>query len=97
MAIQIEAARWLVYYCADLRSRGLSHTKELSYAKYFATELAIKVSAEAIKLHGAYGLVDDYLLEHHYRDAIMSTMVGGTPNMHKLIIGRELLGTDAVR
>ena len=97
MAIQVEAARWLVYRCADLRTRGVSHTKELSYAKYFTTELAIKVSAEAIKLHGAYGLVDDYLLEHHYRDAIMSTMVGGTPNMHKLIIGRELLGIDAVR
>lgn len=57
----------------------------------------MRVSAEAIRLHGAYGCTDDLPVEHHYRDAILSTILGGTTEMHKLTIGRELLGIDAVR
>ena len=61
-----------------------------------ATELAVRASAEAIRLHGAYGCTDDFPVEHHYRDAVLSTIFGGTTEMHKLIIGRELLGINAL-
>ncbi len=96
MAAEIEAVRWQVYYAGELKSKGLRHAKELSSAKWLATELAVRASAEAIRLHGAYGCTDDFPVEHHYRDAVLSTILGGTTEMHKLTIGRELLGINAM-
>jgi alkylation response protein AidB-like acyl-CoA dehydrogenase len=96
MQAEIETTRWQVYYAAELKSKGAPHTKELSAAKWLATELAVRVSAEAIRLHGAYGCTDDFPVEHHYRDAILSTILGGTTEIHKLTIGRELLGVNAM-
>lgn len=96
MQAETEAIRWQVYYAAELKSKGLPHAKELSSAKWLATELAVRASAEAIRLHGAYGCTDDFPVEHHYRDAILSTILGGTTEMHKLTIGRELLGINAI-
>ncbi len=96
MQAEIEASRWQVYYAAELKSKGAPHTKELSAAKWLATELAVRVSAEAIRLHGAYGCTDDFPVEHHYRDAVLSTILGGTTEIHKLTIGRELLDINAM-
>jgi alkylation response protein AidB-like acyl-CoA dehydrogenase len=96
MQANIQAIRWQVYYAADLKSKGLPHAKELSAAKWLAADLAIKVSSDAIRLHGAYGATDDFNIEHHYRDAILCTILGGTAEMHKLTIGRDLLGINAM-
>jgi len=96
MAAQIDVMRNYVYYLGYLKNKGIKHVKETSYAKYQAAELAMRASAEAIQLHGAYGCVDDYPVEHHYRDAILTTILGGTANIHKLTIGRELLGINAI-
>ncbi len=96
MAAEIEPLRWQLYYAADLKDQGKPHGKELSSAKWLASELAVKASAEAIRLHGAYGCTDEYDLEHHYRDAVLSTILGGTSEMHKLMIGRELIGINAM-
>jgi butyryl-CoA dehydrogenase len=96
MQAEIEAIRWQVYYAGELKSKGLPHAKELSAAKWLATDLAVRVSAEAIRLHGAYGCTDDFPVEHHYRDAILSTILGGTREMHQLTIGRALLDINAM-
>jgi len=96
MFVQVQATRWQVYYAAELKSKGGPHGKELSAAKWLSTELAVKASAEAIRLHGAYGCTDDYPIEHHYRDAILGTILGGTTEMHKLTIGRELTEINAI-
>jgi alkylation response protein AidB-like acyl-CoA dehydrogenase len=96
MEAEIEAIRWLVYHVSDLKTKGLRHAKEISSAKWLATELAVRASAEAIRLHGAYGCTDDFPVAHHYRDAVLSTILGGTTEMHKLTIGRELLGINAM-
>jgi butyryl-CoA dehydrogenase len=96
MQAETEAIRWQVYYAAELKSKGRPHRKELSAAKWLASELALRASAEAIRLHGAYGCTDDFPVEHHYRDAVLSTILGGTTEMHKLTIGRELLGINAM-
>ena len=93
---EIMSVRWLVYYTADLMSRGLPHQKELSSAKWLASELAVRASADAIRIHGAYGCTDDYPVAHHYRDAVLTTILGGTTEMHKLTIGRELLEINAL-
>jgi butyryl-CoA dehydrogenase len=96
MQAEIEAIRWQVYYAAELKSQGKPHGKELSAAKWLASELAVRVSSEAIRLHGAYGCTDDFPVEHHYRDSVLSTILGGTTEMHKLLIGRELLDINAM-
>jgi alkylation response protein AidB-like acyl-CoA dehydrogenase len=96
MEAEIEAVRWLVYYVSDLKSKRLTHAKEISSAKWLASELAVRVSAEAIRLHGAYGCTDDFPVVHHYRDAVLNTILGGTTEIHKLTIGRELLGINAM-
>lgn len=96
VAAESEAVRWQVYYAAELKSKGLPHARQLSSAKWLASELAVRASAEAIRLHGAYGCTDDFPVEHHYRDAVLTTILGGTTEMHKLMIGRELLGINAM-
>ena len=96
MAAQIDLMRLYLYYLGDLKDRGVPHIKETSYCKYLAAEMAVRISAEAIKLHGAYGCIDDFLVEHHYRDAMLATILGGTEEIHKLIVGRELLGINAL-
>jgi butyryl-CoA dehydrogenase len=96
MQAEISAVRWQVYYAAELKSQGKPHAKELSAAKWLASELAVRVSGEAVRLHGAYGCTDDFPVEHHYRDSVLSTILGGTTEMHKLLIGRELLDINAM-
>ena len=61
MEAEIEAVRWLVYYVSDLKTKRLPHAKEISSAKWLASELAVRVSAEAIRLHGAYGCTDSHV------------------------------------
>jgi len=97
MATKIEAARWLTYRAADLKSRGIRHIKEMSYAKYFATETALWVASQAVKIHGSFGTIDDYPVGHHYQDAITATILGGTAQMHQLTIGQQLLEMAAFR
>ncbi len=96
MYAEISAIRWQVYYAAYLKDKGLPHTKELSAAKWLSSELAVKASEEAIRIHGAYGCSDEYPVAHHYLDAILSNILGGTTEIHKLTIGRELTGINAM-
>lgn len=97
MATRIEAARWLTYRAADLKSRRVRHIKEMSYAKYFAAETALWVSSQAVKIHGSFGTIDDYPVGHHYQDAITATILGGTAQIHQLTIGQQLLEMAAFR
>ena len=97
MATKIEAARWLAYYVADLKSRGVRHIKEMSYAKYFSTEMALWVTSQAVKIHGSFGTIDDYPVGHHYQDAVVATILGGTAQIHQLTIGQQLLEMAAFR
>ncbi len=95
MAAELMAVRWQVYYAAHLKSKNFPHAKELSAAKMLASDLAVRAAEQAIRVHGAYGCTDDYPVARHYRDAILTTILGGTREMHKLTIGRELLGLNA--
>jgi len=97
MATRIQAARWLTYHAAFLKSRGIRHIKEMSYAKYFAAETALWVSSQAVKIHGSFGTFDDYPVGYHYQDAITATILGGTSQMHQLTIGQQLLELAAFR
>jgi alkylation response protein AidB-like acyl-CoA dehydrogenase len=97
LATEIEAARLLTYRAAWMADRG-QFTKEfvpyLSMAKYYATELAVKTSGEALQMLGAAGYMKDHPLELYYRDAKQLTIVEGTSQVQLGLIARGVLDHD---
>ena len=99
MAIQIEAARLLVYQGAWLVDQGKhqrEHAALLSIAKAFATEMAVKVSSDALQVLGAQGYMMDHPLERHYRDARQLMIVEGTSQIQRVVIARALMERELV-
>lgn len=95
MAVETEAARLLVWKVAALRDRGEPAGREVSMAKYFASEAAVRAARNAIQVHGGIGYVAEYPVERYLRDAIALTLYEGTTQIQKLIIGRDTLGIAA--
>jgi len=99
MAIEIEAARMLVYRAAWLVDQG-KYTREyahhLSIAKAFATEMANRVAFNALQVLGAQGYMKDHPLERHYRDARQLMIVEGTSQIQRLVISRALIDRTLV-
>ncbi|HLA18832.1 MAG TPA: acyl-CoA dehydrogenase family protein, partial [Dehalococcoidia bacterium] len=96
-AIEIEAARRLVYHAASLVDDGKydrQHAPYLSIAKTFATEMSIRVASDAIQILGAQGYMKDHPLERHYRDARQLTIVEGTSQIQRLVIARAMIQGD---
>jgi alkylation response protein AidB-like acyl-CoA dehydrogenase len=91
MATQIEAASLLTYQAADLKNKGINVNKESAMAKYFASEVAVKVSTEAVQIFGGYGYTKDYPAEKYYRDSKLCTIGEGTSEIQKLVISRAIL------
>ena len=92
MAVQIEAARQLVWHAAALRDAGRPCLKEASMAKLFATEMAERVCSDAIQVHGGYGYVADFPVERIYRDVRVCQIYEGTSDIQRMVIGRALAG-----
>lgn len=95
MAVELEAARLLTFNCAALADAKQPYGLESSYAKYFATEAAIRAADAAIQIHGGYGYVEEYGVAKYLRDARATTLYEGTSQIQKLIIGRALTGHSA--
>lgn len=93
MATQIEAAEMLIYQAADLKNRGEKMTKQSAMAKYYASEIAVKVSNEAVQIFGGYGYTKDFPVEKYYRDSKLCTIGEGTSEIQKLVISREILNS----
>jgi len=91
MGLEFEAAELLTMQAADLKNRGQKVTKESAYAKYYASEVAVKVSTEAVQIFGGYGYTKDFPVEKFYRDSKLCTIGEGTSEIQKLVIARELL------
>ncbi|MDA1010027.1 MAG: acyl-CoA dehydrogenase family protein, partial [Chloroflexi bacterium] len=94
MAIEIEAARLLVYqacWMVDQGRYGPQDAHMLSIAKAFATEMANRVASEALQILGAQGYMEDHPLERHYRDARQLMIVEGTSEIQRLVISRALI------
>lgn len=90
-ATEIQAARWLVYHAAWLKSQGKPYTKQASMAKLFATEMAERVCRNAIQIHGGYGYSREYPVERIYRDTRLMTIGEGTSEIQRLVIARHVL------
>jgi butyryl-CoA dehydrogenase len=96
MVVKRDAARLLVWRAGALKNRGVRNTVETSIAKYYATEAAVECANAAIQVHGGSGYVDDYPVERYLRDARVTTLYEGTSQIHKLIIGRDATGINAM-
>jgi alkylation response protein AidB-like acyl-CoA dehydrogenase len=94
--VKRDAARMLVYRAGALKDRGEPNTVETSIAKFYATEAAVDCANAAIQVHGGSGYVDDYPVERYLRDARVTTLYEGTSQIHKLIIGRDATGINAM-
>ena len=91
MAMDVEAARLLVYNAARLRDQGLPFLTEAAMCKVFSSEVAERVTSQAINLFGGYGFVHDYPVEKLYRDAKIGQIYEGTSNMQLMTIAKHLL------
>lgn len=91
MAIQIEAARLLVYQCADLHDRGLPLGDKAAMAKVMSNEMCMKVTTDVVQLMGAAGYTREYPAERYMRDAKVFALGGGTTQIQRNIIARNIL------
>src|SRR6185369_2949985 len=91
MATEIEAAELLTYQAADMKNRHLKMTKQAAFAKYYASEVGVRVSTEAVQIFGGYGYTKDFPVEKFYRDSKLCTIGEGTSEIQKIVISREVL------
>jgi len=91
MATEIEAARMLCLKAAWLKDQGLPYAQASSMAKLYASQVAMKVTVEAVQIHGGYGFVKEYHVERLMRDAKITQIYEGTSEIQRIIISREIL------
>lgn len=92
MAVDVEAARLLVYNGARLRDAGMPFLTEAAMAKYYSSQIAEEVASKAIEIHGGVGITKDYPVEKLYRDVKIGRIYEGTSNMQLATISKKLLG-----
>ena len=88
MATKIELARLITYKAAWLRDNNLPYAKEAAMAKTYASEAAVRVSEEAVQIHGGYGYTDEYVISRFYRDSKVLTIGEGTNEIQRMVIAR---------
>ncbi len=92
MATLVETAKNLTYKAAWALDRGHPDTQVSAMAKWWASNVAVKIADEALQLHGGYGYLDDYPIERFYRAAKLLEIYEGTKEIQKDVIGRRILG-----
>lgn len=95
MIVDTDAARLLVFRAGHLKNQGRRCTREISIAKYFASEAAVRCALDAIQVHGSYGYSNEYPVERYLRDAKVATIYEGTSQIQKLLIASHDLGIRA--
>lgn len=91
MATKIEVAENLILQAADLKNKNLPMTEESAMAKYYASEISVQVSTDAVQIFGGYGYTKDFPVEKYYRDSKLCTIGEGTSEIQKLVISRSIL------
>ncbi|SFI94407.1 acyl-CoA dehydrogenase family protein [Myroides guanonis] len=91
MATEIEASELMLHKAAFLKNNHKPMTKIGAMAKMYASEVCVKVSTEAIQIHGGYGYTKDFPVEKFYRDSKLCTIGEGTTEIQKLVISRNIL------
>ncbi len=91
MATEVEAAELLTFQAAYLKNTKQKMTRQGAYAKYFASEVAVRCGNEAVQIMGGYGYTREYPAEKFLRDAKLMTIGEGTSEIQKIVISREIL------
>jgi alkylation response protein AidB-like acyl-CoA dehydrogenase len=91
MATEVKAAELLTFQAADLKNKKQPLTKQGAFAKYFASEVAVKCGNEAVQIMGGYGYTKEYPAEKFLRDSKLMTIGEGTSEIQKIVISREIL------
>jgi alkylation response protein AidB-like acyl-CoA dehydrogenase len=91
MATKIAAAELLIDQACDLKMKNLPMTKEAAMAKYYASEISVEISIDAVQIFGGYGYTKDFPVEKYYRDSKLCTIGEGTSEIQKVVIAREVL------
>ena len=94
MATQIEASKQLTYHAAWLKDNKKDVIKEAAMAKLFSSEAAMKITTEAIQIHGGYGYIKEYDVERFFRDAKILEIGEGTSEIQRIVILREILNNS---
>ena len=90
LATEIEAARLMVYRAASLMDRGEPSVLEAAMGKRFATDMAMRVTTEAVQILGGYGYMKSYPVEMYMRSAKVAQIFEGTNQIQRVVIAREL-------
>ena len=91
MATAIEAGRLLILRAAALKDAGQPFAPQAAMAKLFCAESAMKITTDAVQVHGGYGFIKEYQVERYFRDAKITQIYEGTSQIQKLVIARHLL------
>ncbi len=91
MAVKVDAARMLLLRAAYLKDKGVRHSRESAMAKLYASEVAMKVTTDAIQVFGGYGYVTEYPVERHFRDAKITEIYEGTSEIQRIVIAANVL------
>lgn len=91
MITEIEAAELITLEACDLKQKKLPMSKVAAMAKYYASEVSVKVANDAVQIFGGYGYTKDFPVEKHYRDSKLCTIGEGTSEIQKIVIAREVL------
>jgi short-chain 2-methylacyl-CoA dehydrogenase len=94
MAVEVEAARLMVYNAARLRDAGMPFVTEAAMAKYFASQIAERVASRAVEVLGGVGFTKDYPVEKFFRDAKIGRIYEGTSNMQRVTIAKSILAAN---
>jgi len=92
LATEVEAARLMTYNAARLKDAGKPFVKEAAMAKYFCSQMAERVTSEAVEIYGGYGFTKDYPVEKYFRDAKIGAIYEGTSFMQLQTIAKVILG-----
>jgi len=91
MAAAVESARLLTWYAGSLADQGKRFTREAAQAKFYATDAAMRVTTDAVQIHGGYGYMKDFIVEKLMRDAKLTQIYEGTNQINRMVAGHALV------
>ncbi len=91
MAVAVDSSRLLTWYAGSLADQGKRFSREAAQAKFFATDAAMRVTTDAVQIHGGYGYMKDYAVEKYMRDAKLMQIYEGTNQVNRMVAGGALM------
>ena len=86
-----DVKRITTHQLQEMKNRGEKMTKQAAMAKYYSSEIAVRIATDAVQIFGGYGYTKDFPVEKYYRDAKLCTIGEGTSEIQKIVIAREVL------